>query len=108
MDIESLVKKYVPMTETAYFILLSLCEPKHGYGISKWVAEKTNGRINLGSGTIYGTIAKMEKDNLICLYDEVDNRRIYEITSRGKKVLKAEIARIKELADISSYFTNSL
>lgn len=108
MDLESLVKKYVPMTETAYYILLSLCEPKHGYGISKWVSEKTNNRINLGSGTIYGTISKMEKDNLICLYDEVDNRRIYEITSRGKNVLKAEIARLTELVEISSYFSKSL
>ncbi len=108
MDLESLINKYVPMTETAYYILLSLCEPKHGYGISKWVFEVTEGRINLGSGTVYGTISKMEKDNLICLYDEVDNRRIYEVTSRGKNVLKAEIARLHKLVEISSYLNKSL
>jgi len=106
MDIEATIKKYVPMSETAFYILLSLTQPKHGYGISKWVNEQTKGRINLGSGTIYGTLSKMEADNLICLYDEVDNRKIYEITSRGKKVLSAEIDRINELKANSVYFTN--
>ena len=101
MDIESTVKKYLPMSETAYLILLSLTEPRHGYGISKWVKEKTNDRISLGSGTIYGTLSKMEKDKLITVYNEVDNRIIYEITSRGKAVLKAEFERLSSLIDIS-------
>lgn len=103
----NLIDKYLPMTETAYYILLSLCEPKHGYAISKWVSEKTGGRIKLGSGTIYGTISKMIDDNLICLYDEVDNRKIYEITSRGKKILGAEIERINEMLINSEYYKNS-
>ena len=104
MSTVNLIDKYLPMSETAYYILLSLCEPRHGYGISKWVGEKTNDRIKLGSGTIYGTISKFENDNLICLYDEIDNRKIYEITSRGKKVLAAEINRIRELEKNSEYF----
>ena len=101
MDIESTVKSYLPMSETAYLILISLREPKHGYGIAKWVHEKTNGRIRLGSGTIYGTLSKMQNDHLITVYDEIDNRIIYEITTRGKTVLNAEIERLKELVNIS-------
>lgn len=101
MDIESTVKKYLPMSETAFLILLSLTEPRHGYGISKWVKEKTKDRISLGSGTIYGTLSKMEKDKLITVYDEVDNRIIYEITSRGRAILKAEYDRLSSLIDIS-------
>ena len=107
MSTVNLIDKYLPMSETAYYILLSLCEPRHGYGISKWVHEITGGRFKLGSGTIYGTISKFEDDNLICLYDEVDNRKIYEITSRGKKVLAAEVNRIRELEKNSVYFENT-
>ncbi len=107
MDNESLVKKYIPMSETAYYILLSLTEPRHGYGISKWVESQTNGRIKLGSGTIYGTIGKMENDKLICLYDEVDNRKLYEITSRGKMVLEREIVRLKQLVASSDGLLNN-
>ena len=101
MDIESTVKSYLPMSETAYLILLSLTEPRHGYGIAKRVSDMTGDRIKLGSGTIYGTLSKMQKDHLITVYDEVDNRIIYEITSRGKAVLGAEIARLKELVNLS-------
>ena len=107
MSTVNLIDKYLPMSETAYYILLSLCEPRHGYGITKWVQEITNGRIKLGSGTIYGTISKLENDNLICLYDVVDNRKIYEITSRGKKVLSDEIDRINELSKNSVYFKST-
>ena len=100
MDLESTIKKYLPMTETAYLILLSLCEPKHGYGISKWIADKTDGRLKLGSGTIYGTLSKMQADHLITVFDEENNRIIYEITSRGRSLLKAESERLNELIRI--------
>jgi len=49
------------MTEIAFYILLSLTEPKHGYGIIQHVDKITDGKIKLGSGTVYGTLGKMEK-----------------------------------------------
>jgi len=27
------LNKFLPLTETTYYILLALCEPLHGYGI---------------------------------------------------------------------------
>lgn len=94
-DLEKLIKKHLPMTETAFYILLALTEPRHGYGITKFVAELTENRIKLGSGTVYGTLTKMQKDNLIDVCDDSDKKIIYEITETGKEVLKAEINRIK-------------
>lgn len=96
-DIEKLKKSYLPMTETAFYILLALTEPRHGYGITKFVAELTDDRIRLGSGTVYGTLTKMQKDNLIDIYDDSDKKIIYEITDSGREVLRAEISRIKLL-----------
>ena len=61
---EKALNAYIPMSETAYYILLSLSEPRHGYGIIKFVEELTENRIILGSGTVYGTLAKMYKDKL--------------------------------------------
>ena len=102
-ELEKLKKSYLPMTETAFYILLSLSEPRHGYGIAKFVAELTDSRIKLGSGTIYGTLTKMQKDYLIDIYDDSDKRIVYEITEKGKAVLNAEIERIKLVyADASS------
>ena len=96
-EFEKLVKSYLPMTETALYILLSLYEPRHGYGISKYVAELTGDRIKLGSGTIYGTLTKMQKDGLIDIYDNTDKRTVYERTDTGTQILEREIARIESV-----------
>lgn len=97
MDAEKVKKTYMPMTETAFYILLSLSEPRHGYGIIKFVEKLTEGRINLGSGTVYGTLSKMQKDNIITVYADVQRKTIYEITPIGKELIRAEIARIGKL-----------
>lgn len=85
------------MTETSFYILLSLTEPRHGYGIIKCVAELTNDRIKLGSGTIYGTLTKMQKDEMITVFADDRRKTIYEVTELGKQVMQAEMARLKEL-----------
>lgn len=69
-DREKLLKSFLPMTETAFYILLSLSEPRHGYAITKFVSDLTEGRIKLGSGTIYGTLTKMQKEGLIAVYPD--------------------------------------
>ncbi|MEH7390269.1 helix-turn-helix transcriptional regulator [Bacillus sp. JJ1503] len=97
MEVEKLIKKYVPMSETAFYILLTLTEPLHGYGIIKRVEELTKGRIRLGSGTIYGTLTKMQKDELITVFADDKRKTVYEVTQLGRSVMKAEMARLKEL-----------
>ena len=92
-----MLKKYVPMTETAFYILLSLTEPRHGYGIVKHVGEITAGRLKLGSGTVYGTLLKMQKDGVITVFADEQRKTVYEITDAGKELMKAEIVRIKEV-----------
>ena len=60
-------KVYVPMTETSFYILLCLREESHGYNIIRKVEELTAGEIRISPGTMYGSLSKMEKDQLICL-----------------------------------------
>jgi DNA-binding PadR family transcriptional regulator len=97
MSIEKIIKTYIPMSETAYYILLSLSEPRHGYGIIKFVEELTGGRIVLGSGTVYGTLGKMSKDRLISICDDKDRKTVYRITDDGKELLFFEIDRLKKV-----------
>ncbi|MDM8534905.1 PadR family transcriptional regulator [Clostridiaceae bacterium HSG29] len=94
---KSIQEAYLPMSETAYFILLSLTTEKHGYGIIQYVEKITNGRLHIGAGTIYGTLSKFEKDNLIKLVGEKERRKIYKITETGNLLLQSEIRRIEEL-----------
>lgn len=85
------------MTETAFYILLSLTEPRHGYGVIKHVESITDNRISLGSGTVYGTLTKMQRDGIIAVYADEKRKKVYEITEAGQLLLKREITRIKEL-----------
>lgn len=95
---DSHIKKvYVPMTETAFYILLCLKNENHGYGIVQKVREITAGQVNLSPGTMYGSLSKMEKDGLIEFVREEDKRKMYKITPLGREVLQAEIARIERL-----------
>ncbi|MFF2094240.1 PadR family transcriptional regulator [Paenibacillus sp. NPDC058174] len=97
--VEKLLRSYLPMSETAYYILLSLTEVRHGYGIMQDVGELTKGRIHLGAGTLYGSLSRMEKDGLIAVVLEEERKKFYQITETGKLILREEIARIGELYD---------
>lgn len=94
-------KVYVPMTETAFYILLCLKKPNHGYGIVQTVEKLTEGAIRLTPGTMYGSLSKMEKDGLIQFVREEDKRKIYQITGLGMEVLQIELKRIERLYRIA-------
>lgn len=94
-------KVYVPMTETAFYILFCLQKPNHGYGIVQTVEKLTDGAIRLAPGTMYGSLSKMESDGVIRFVKEEDKRKIYEITELGREVLNTEIVRISRLYKIS-------
>lgn len=89
-----------PLTETMYYILLSVLKPNYGYGIMDYVFQLTNGRIRLGAGTLYGAINILLDKRYIMLYSvEKSSRKKkkYVITPLGKQVLKEEIKRLEEL-----------
>lgn len=88
---------YVPMSESGFYILFCLQQPQHGYGISHRVKRMTGGELIISAGTMYGTLAKMEKDGLIAFVREEEKRKLYQITALGKEVLTLELARIQRL-----------
>ena len=90
-------QKYIPMTETAYYLLLALCQERHGYGAMLYIEELTGKRLKIGAGTIYGTLSKMEKDGLIETVSEDERRKTYKQTKAGRKLLDSEISRLEEL-----------
>lgn len=91
------ITEFIPMSETAYYILLSLTEERHGYGIMQYVTSLTRDRINLGAGTLYGTLSKLEHSGLVMITREESKRKYYLITATGKEVLDKELERIEEL-----------
>jgi DNA-binding PadR family transcriptional regulator len=97
---ERIRKIYVPMTETAFYILLSLQKERHGYGITQRIRELTDGNVSIGPGTMYGTLSKMEKDGLIVPTRTENKRKYYRITEQGREVLRAEKERVRHMYQI--------
>ena len=65
VSLEQARRRYLPMSETMFYILLSLKQERHGYAIMQHVKELTDARIELGAGTVYSSLGKLESDGLI-------------------------------------------
>ncbi|MBD5136586.1 MAG: PadR family transcriptional regulator [Lachnospiraceae bacterium] len=89
------------LTEAVYYILLSLIQPLHGYGIMQNVEKLSKGRVRLAAGTLYGAInTLLEKGWINALPGMKDSRKKeYVITDLGKQVLNDEILRLSELLE---------
>jgi len=89
----------IALTEAVYYVLLSLHNPLHGYGIMQNVEGLSNGRVRLAAGTLYGAISNMvEKGWIKALPGEKSSRKKeYIITESGKAIAQAELLRLKEL-----------
>lgn len=90
----------ISLTESMYYILISLIEPNHGYGIMQQVEEMTNGRVVLGPGTLYGALNTLLEKRWIEIFsqdDESRKKKEYLLTDSGKEVIKNEMLRLEEL-----------
>ncbi len=87
--------KYLPLTEATYYIMLSLLEPLHGYGVMQKVEHISRGTVNPGPGTLYGVFTTLEKEGLIVMVKEEERRKSFVLTSKGKEVLKQQIERLE-------------
>ena len=87
------------LTETTYYILLALYEPRHGYGIMQQVEEMSKGRIRLAAGTLYGALNTMcDKGWIVNLpVEEGSRKKEYKLTEKGLGILQKEVERLREL-----------
>ena len=96
------IKKLSPLTETTFYILVSLLEPLHGYGIMQKVINLSKGRIHLGPGTLYGGLSNLVNTGLIIPRKPKEpnsRRKIYKITKLGKELIEFEVNRLEEMAN---------
>jgi PadR family transcriptional regulator PadR len=77
--------------------------PRHGYGIGKWLSERTGGEVDLEEGALYSSLHRLEKKGLIQgSWGETGTgrrARFYALTRKGWKALQKETARWEVHAD---------
>lgn len=99
----------LPLREPTFLILLSLSPgPKHGYAILKEVENLSDGRVKLSTGTLYGAIERLLDQGWIHRVDDPlpngtnRERKAYDLTEMGRKMLNAEIARLRKLVSVAA------
>ncbi|HZM99875.1 MAG TPA: PadR family transcriptional regulator [Pyrinomonadaceae bacterium] len=96
---------WLPLTPAMFHILLALADKeRHGYEIMREVDERTEGKMRVGPGTLYGSIKRMLNDGLIEELDERpdpelddERRRYYRLSDFGRRVAIAEAERLDKL-----------
>jgi DNA-binding PadR family transcriptional regulator len=92
----------VPLSPAVFHILLALADgDRHGYAIMRDIDERTDGIVRVGPGMLYGSIKWLLADGFI---EEAtrrprdaddERRRYYRLTAAGRRLLRAEAARLE-------------
>ena len=92
-----------PLTESYFYILMCLYNgPNHGYGIMQMTERLSQGRVKIGSGTMYGATGNMLKKCWIVESTDTggsERRRMYLLTDLGRQVFLEEYNRIAALTE---------
>jgi DNA-binding PadR family transcriptional regulator len=89
---------YLPLTESTTYILLALAEPLHGYAVMQRCTELSEGMVEVGAGTLYNALGKLQKEALIVKVQQDDRRKYYHLTEKGRRVLERQVARLEVMA----------
>ena len=79
---------YQALTESTYYILLSLVTPQHGYGIMQQTEKLSGGRVRLAAGTLYGALTALCDQGLAALRQEL--ARLRQLVANGELILKED------------------
>ena len=98
-----------PLTPAVLHVLLALSTgERHGYGIMKQVEADSQGKVKMGPGTLYGSLARMARAGLVRESDKRvdpqmdDERRIYyRLTGAGQTTLEAELERYRGVVAVA-------
>ena len=98
-------EKFQTLTEQMFYILLCLREECCGMDILDRVPAMTDGRVSVGSGTLYNLLEQFCEAGMIWETRVEGRRRSYLLTDKGRKRLDQEYERIRAQAkDYESAF----
>ena len=94
-------EEFLPLSPAVFHILLSLGEgERHGYALKREIARRTGNAVNLGPGTLYGALARLERRGWIEALPSDDRRRPYRLTGAGVGALRDHLGAMERLAHL--------
>lgn len=98
-------EKFKTLTEQMFYILLCLSEECYGLDIMDKVSAMTNGKVTVGSGTLYNLLEQFADSGMIRETKAEGRRRSYILTEKGYDALKTEYERLRrQIQDYQNVF----
>lgn len=91
--------RFKTLTEQMFYLLLCCCEECRGMDILEKVRQMTDGRVNIGSGTLYDLLEQFAAEEIIAETRAEGRRRSYIITDKGRAMLAGEYDRLRRQAE---------
>lgn len=92
-------EKFKTLTEQMFYVLLCLKEECYGMDILDRVPAMTDGRVKVGSGTLYNLLEQFLEARMIRETMVLGRRRSYILTALGQEMLEREYERIHAQAE---------
>jgi DNA-binding PadR family transcriptional regulator len=98
----------LPLRPVDTLILTTLAGSElHGYALRQEILDHTGGRVELEAGNLYRYVRRLEEDGLLepsprrPAHDDDPRRLYYRVTPFGRRVLTAELVRMRELVELA-------
>lgn len=92
-------EKFKTLTEQMFYVLLCLKDECYGLDILDRVPQMTNGRVKVGSGTLYNLLEQFLESEMITETKVEGRKRCYILAPKGMDMLRKEYERISAQAD---------
>ncbi len=74
--------------------------PKHGYAVTRWVADASGGKLDVVEGALYPALHRLERRDFVTsdwgLSENNRQARFYRITAVGRRALTSEVSAWEE------------
>ena len=74
-------------------------QPMHGFGLSKWIEQRTSNELEIVDSALYKALHRLEDNGgIVAEWGVSDNNRrakYYSLTTRGRQMLRTETATWK-------------
>jgi transcriptional regulator len=81
-------------------------QPMHGYAISRWISDRSDGLLAVEGAALYQALHRLERKRWVApSWGVSDNNRrakFYQLTAEGRRQLRAETASWQSYADAVS------
>jgi transcriptional regulator len=77
--------------------------PMHGYGVSRWIRERTEGVLGIEDAALYQALHRLERNGWIeaewGLSENNRRAKFYQLTAEGRRQLRQETATWRRYAE---------